>query len=97
MVRSPLLTLLAIALGAVSASAQTVAGSVTYRERMMLPPTAVVEVTLEDVSRADAPAIAIASTRIESPGAPPIDYALVRPVRDPSGPALRRPRAHPRS
>jgi putative lipoprotein len=33
-----------------------VTGSVTYRERMALPPTAVITIRLADVSRADAPA-----------------------------------------
>ncbi|HTZ47899.1 MAG TPA: YbaY family lipoprotein [Verrucomicrobiae bacterium] len=38
----------------------TVTGSVTYLQRMALPPTAVIEVKLQDVSLADAPAKAIA-------------------------------------
>ena len=38
-------------------SAATVTGTVTYRERIALPATAVVEVTVADVSRADAPAV----------------------------------------
>lgn len=54
----------------------TLAGTATYRERMALPPDAVLEVTLEDVSRADAPSTLIASTRIESPGNPPIRFSL---------------------
>ena len=37
-----------------------VTGSVTYRERIALPPTAVVTVRLVDVSRADAPSVLIA-------------------------------------
>ena len=51
-------------------------GTATYRERMALPPGAVLEVTLEDVSRGDAPGETIASTRIESPGMPPISFRL---------------------
>ena len=43
-----------------SESAATVNGSVTYRERIALGETAVVEISLQDVSRADAPAIDIA-------------------------------------
>ncbi|HMN47081.1 MAG TPA: YbaY family lipoprotein [Povalibacter sp.] len=54
----------------------TLSGSATYRERMALPPSAVFEVTLEDVSRADAPAEVIGRTRIESPGNPPIRFAI---------------------
>lgn len=40
-----------------------VTGTATYRERIALPPGAVLEVTLEDVSRAGAPAEAIGSVR----------------------------------
>ena len=38
----------------------SVTGNITYRERMALPPTAQVEVTLADVSLMDAPASVIA-------------------------------------
>jgi putative lipoprotein len=38
---------------------ETVTGTVTYRERIALPPTAVIKVQLVDVSRADAPAIVL--------------------------------------
>ena len=59
------------------ASAQSFfTGTVTFRERVALPPAAALEVTLEDVSRADAPAETIASTRVESPGTPPIPFRL---------------------
>ena len=37
-------------------SVARVTGTVTYRERIALPPTAVIKVQLVDVSRADAPA-----------------------------------------
>ncbi len=53
-----------------------VSGTATYRERMALPPGAVFEARLEDVSRADAPAVLIASIRAESPGAPPFRFAI---------------------
>ncbi len=49
----------------------SVKGTATYRERMALPPGAVLEATLEDVSRADAAAEVIGQTRIEKPGNPP--------------------------
>jgi len=59
----------------------TISGSATYRERMALPADAVFEATLEDVSRADAPATVVASTRVNSP-AVPIAFAIaVDPVR----------------
>ena len=58
------------------ALAQTIKGTATYRERMALPAGAVFEATIEDVSRADAPASEIATTRVASPGNPPIAFAI---------------------
>lgn len=55
-----------------------VIGTVTYRPRIALPPNAVVEVSLVDVSRADAPAITLASQRIVTGGRQvPIPFQLV--------------------
>ena len=48
----------------------TISGTATYRERLALPGDAVFEATLEDVSRADAPAGGVASTRVTSPATP---------------------------
>jgi uncharacterized lipoprotein YbaY len=45
-----------------------VTGTVTYLQRIALPPTAVIEVKLQDVSRADAPAITISEVRMVSGG-----------------------------
>lgn len=45
-----------------------VTGSVAYRERIALPPTAVVTVRLVDVSRADAPSVLIAEQVIHTAG-----------------------------
>jgi putative lipoprotein len=67
---------LLFALTAGTAMAQSIEGTATYRERMSLPPKAVFEAVLEDVSRADAPAQAIASIRLPSPGNPPIEFTL---------------------
>jgi putative lipoprotein len=53
-----------------------VKGTATFRERMPLPPSAVFEATLEDVSKADAAADVIGSTRMERPGNPPIDFEI---------------------
>ncbi len=53
-----------------------VTGSVTYRERIALPDDAVVEVQLQDVSLADAPATVLASQRITTPGQVPIAFSL---------------------
>jgi uncharacterized lipoprotein YbaY/heat shock protein HslJ len=74
-------TLLLTALSACSAALTepatgTVTGSVSYRERMALPPNAVLEVQLQDVSLADAPARVIATQRIENPGQVPIAFSL---------------------
>ncbi|WP_244641977.1 YbaY family lipoprotein [Chelatococcus reniformis] len=54
----------------------SLSGTVFYRERMALPPGAVVEVTLEDVSRADAPAGIIARESISPSGQVPVPYTL---------------------
>ena len=68
-----------------------VTGSVTYRERIALPPTAVVQVRLVDVSRADAPAVLIAEQVIRhrrTTGSFRV-RARVRRVAHPAGPHLR--------
>ncbi len=64
----------------------TISGTATYRERMALPPNAVFEATLEDVSRADAPSLVVASTRVTSPAVPiafsiPYDPARIQANR----------------
>ena len=59
-----------------TATAQSIQGTATYRERMALPLAAVLEVALEDASRADAPAETIAPTRVASPGNPPIAFTI---------------------
>jgi putative lipoprotein len=51
-------------------------GTATYRERMALPPDAVFEATLEDVSRADAPASVVGQARVEQPGNPPFHFSI---------------------
>jgi len=57
-------------------SRAAVTGTATYRERMALPPDAVFEATLEDISRADAPAQVISRTRKENPGNPPFAFEI---------------------
>jgi len=47
-------------------------GTATYREGIALTPDAVFEVMLEDVSKADAPAVVVGSVRIDKPGQVPI-------------------------
>ena len=69
------------------ASAGSLPGTATYRERMALPADAVFEAQLQDVSRADAPATVLARARLEPAGSPPFrfeiayDDAAVQPGR----------------
>ena len=51
-----------------------ITGTAMYRERIMLPPNAVFEATLEDVSRADAPATVLGTATVE--GAGPYEFAI---------------------
>src|SRR6266498_4184990 len=51
-----------------SAEGGVVSGTVSYRERMALPPDAVIQVQLSDVSLQDAPAPVIAETTVEPEG-----------------------------
>lgn len=54
--------------GAAADGQSVLSGTVTYRERIALPPNARVEVRLEDISQADAPADEIASQTIVANG-----------------------------
>ena len=51
-------------------------GTATYRERIALPPGAVLEVTLEDVSAAHAPAVVVARTLVTKLAGPPFAFEL---------------------
>ena len=65
-----------------SASAQ-VTGTVTYLERIALPPSAVIKVQVVDVSRADAPAVVLGEQLIEAAGKQvPFSFAI---AYDPAG------------
>ncbi|MFC7476494.1 YbaY family lipoprotein [Dankookia sp. GCM10030260] len=66
---------LAMAKGARARQA-AIRGSAAYRERMALPPGAVLAVALQDISRADAPAETIAEARTVIEGQVPIAFAL---------------------
>jgi putative lipoprotein len=57
----------------------TVSGTVWYRERMALPPGAVVVIRVLDTSRADAPSITLAETRFEPETQVPVPFALTVP------------------
>ncbi|TDG15523.1 META domain-containing protein [Seongchinamella unica] len=58
------------------AAMSAIVGTVFYRERMMLPSGAEVEVQLQDVSRADALATVMASVMFTPEGAPPYPFAI---------------------
>ncbi len=61
----------------VNPATSQVTGSVTYRERIALPPTAVITVRLVDVSRADAPSVLISEQVIRTEGRQvPFEFAL---------------------
>jgi uncharacterized lipoprotein YbaY/heat shock protein HslJ len=64
--------------GAAWATAQDaqVVGSASYRERIILPPGAVFEAVLEDVTDADAPARELGRSTIEEPGNPPFEFEI---------------------
>jgi uncharacterized lipoprotein YbaY/uncharacterized lipoprotein NlpE involved in copper resistance len=68
-----------------AAGAGTLKGTASYRERIALPPGAVFEAELQDVSRADAPAIVLGRSTLDPAGQPPFrfeiayDAAAVRP------------------
>lgn len=53
-----------------------VTGTITYRQKIALPPNAVVTVSLQDVSLQDAPAKTIAEQVIKSPGQVPIPFSI---------------------
>ena len=66
----------------------SVTGSITYRERMALPPTAQVEIQLSDVSLMDAPSKTIAQQSFTADGRQvPIAFSLTVDERklDPRG------------
>ncbi|CAD0183670.1 heat-inducible protein [Ruegeria sp. THAF57] len=66
-----------------AASAGTIEGTATYRERIAVPPDATLLVQLQDVSRADAPSVTLSSKRYALTGVPAqfelsYDDALIR-------------------
>ena len=54
----------------------TVQGTATYRERIALPPNAIFEAVVQDVSRADAPAIEVGRTTVRQPTQVPIPFRI---------------------
>jgi putative lipoprotein len=61
---------------ATSFAADMVSGTAAYRERIALPPHAVFEATIEDVSKADAKAEVVASVRLEGFGQVPVRFEI---------------------
>jgi len=59
-----------------SAAERTLTGEATYRERIALPPNAVLSVELADVSLADAPATVIGQRKIVPAGQVPIKFEI---------------------
>jgi len=58
------------------AAEKVLTGEILYRERIALPPNAVVTVSLSDVSLADAPATLIGEQTIKDPGQVPIKFEI---------------------
>lgn len=61
---------------AAAQSPSTITGSAFFRERIAIPPNSTFEATLEDVSRADAPAKILGTARIENAGNPPYKFSI---------------------
>ena len=61
---------------AMAQQAGVIEGTVLYRERMMLPPNAQLDIQLEDVSRADAPATVLATVTQSTATAPPWPFRI---------------------
>lgn len=72
------LLVMRVAAGTTEAGAKprTISGMISYRERIALPPSAVAEVKLIDISLADAPAKVIATTTLTLQGQAPFRYSL---------------------
>jgi putative lipoprotein len=73
---TPLAIGMLVAPGVPKAEEHLLKGAVTYRERIALPPGALVTVQLADVSLADAPAAVIAEQKIAPTGQLPIPFEL---------------------
>ena len=59
-----------------SDSSIEVSGEALYRERIMLPPDSMLEIRLEDISRADAPASMLSQQLVPNPGTPPYAFSF---------------------
>lgn len=68
--------ILAILLGGAAMAMETLTGTATYRARIAMPPNAVFEARVEDVSRADALSVVMGTARIENAGNPPYAFSI---------------------
>jgi len=67
----------ATVLGCSSAAAEdTVTGTITFNENVRIQPQSVLDVSLQDVSLADAPSVELAGISIEDPGQPPYTFEI---------------------
>lgn len=69
-------TAAAAAVPAMAQASRVVRGAVVYRERMALPPNAVLQIDLQDVGRADAPATALGRFQAPITTASPVAFAM---------------------
>ncbi len=76
-----ILILLSLSLASCNAKGE-VTGTVIYRQRIALPPDAVLSVQIQDVSIADAPATVIGEQILKEPGQVPISYTVDYRYRD---------------
>jgi putative lipoprotein len=73
---TPLAIGMLVAPGVPKAAEQVMRGEVLYRERIALPPNAVLSVQLADVSLADAPAAVLGEQKIDPAGQVPIKFEI---------------------
>jgi putative lipoprotein len=67
---------LLLGLTAMEAAAAEITGTAFYRERIAPPPGSVFEAVLEDVSRADAPAVRLGAATLDGAEGPPYRFAI---------------------
>ena len=75
LVRTLAMALVCVASAREPADAQ-IRGTATYRERIALPPEAVFDATLEEVSQADAPPVVLGRARVRRPRTSPIRFEI---------------------
>ncbi len=73
---APMMVVMLAASDVSQAAEQSIKGEVVYRERIALPPNALVTVQLADMSLADAPVAIVAEQKITPTGQVPISFEL---------------------